>query len=457
MLTSSGFRAKRTKVLVGVVTVVVAAGALLAVPANAASRSVKTAAAKCADPSGTVKIGVVLFGGVATNVQGVGGNTSLTPKDQAIVDNFKRGADALTAAGGLAGCKVEAVVHDFSAQAGDFNLESQKECTDFTQDNKVIAVFTNAYETKNLIDCLGKAKVPVFAFAGLYPPTCADYKTYAGYLYNPIGVASCRFAAFPGIWKKAGLFPPNPKVGILALDDGSGEGAYIANKVYTPALTKLKIPSETFSYPTAVSAETAAKTSAALSSAVLRFKTDGVNVVIMTPSAAQGPAFFIPQAQAQNFFPNYGFTTSDALMAIAQIPAAAAGVKKGISISWSIADLPLSTLIAAKQLPPNPAITRCAKWADPGMLTQAVFYSYCDFINVLAAAFKGATKTDAATLRKGIEALGTSFDSSTTFGGATKFGKGRYDAVSAAQLLQFNPTTKAFEYLKPNQKPTPIP
>jgi hypothetical protein len=435
------------------VTAVVAAGALLAVPANAAVRSVKTAAATtCADPSGTVEIGVVLFGGVATNVSGVGGDTSLSPSDQAIVDNYANGAAALTAAGGLAGCKVKAVVHNFSAASGDFNQESQKECTAFTQDNKVIAVFTNAYETQVAIECLGKAKVPVFAFAGSYPPTCADYKTFAGYIYSPNGVASCRFASFPGIWQKAGLFPKNAKVGILAIDDGSGQGAYIANKVFAPALKKLGYTSETYSYPTAVSAQTATQTSAVLGSAILKFKTDGVNVVIMTPSAAQGPAFFLPQAATQNFFPSYGFATSDALTAVTTI--GAAGVKKGIAISWNIDDLPLT---AQQALPVNPAITSCAKWSTPSQMALTGSSNYCDFLNILAAAFKGATKTDAATLKKGIEALGTTFDSSTTYGGATKFAKGHYDGVSVVQVLQFNPTTKSFEFIKANQKVTPLP
>jgi hypothetical protein len=449
-------RAKRTTLLVGVVTAVLAASALHAMPASATGLRVTKQAASttCADPSGSVKVGLVFFGGVASNVTDLGGGSlaQLSPSDQAIVENYNKGIDALNAAGGLAGCQVEAVIHNFSAASPDFNQESQKECTSFTQDNKVIAVYTAAFETKVAFDCLAKAKTPVFAFGGSYPPTCADYKKYSGYIYSPVGVATCRFGSFIGIWNKAGLFPKGAKVGILALDDGSGQGAYVANKIYMPALKKLKIPSEMVSFPGATSESSATTTSAALGNAILKFKTDGVNVVIMTPNAAQGPAFFMPQAASQSFFPNYGLNSGDMLSIASAVGGSA--IKTGIAISWSIADLPLAVQQA---LPTNSAITTCAAWSAPTQTTVTGSSAYCDFLNILQAAFKGATKTDPATLQKGIDALGQSFVSSVTYGGATKFAKGRYDGVTVAQVLKFNPTNKAFELLKPNQKVTPIP
>jgi hypothetical protein len=435
------------------VAVVLVFAAAVAVPAGAAKTAATT---KCADPSGTVKVGLSYFGGVAQNLGDIGAGDvgALDPGAQAIINGYKGGIAALNAAGGLAGCQVAPVFFNFSAQSPDFNQESQQECAAFTQDNKVIAVFTAGFETKVAVDCFAKAKTPLFSYAGSYQPSCADLKKYAGYVYLPIGVATCRYGSFVNLWNKAGLFPKDAKVGILALDDGSGQGQYVADKVYAPALKKLKIPSESFSFPSATSGAAFSATNSAMGAAILKFKSDGVNVVIMTPAGAQAPAAFLPQAATQGFFPNYGFSSSDALVIVNSLGASA--VKKGIAISWLIGDLPLT---AQQALPPNPAIEGCAPWSTstPNVLTLTGSSSYCDFLNILQAGFKNATKTDPASLKKGIEALGTSFVSSMTYGGKSKFGKGDYDGITAAQMLKFDPPSKSWEYVSPSQKATAIP
>jgi hypothetical protein len=443
-------RAGRTKAITGVVVVLLAFGTLLAVPAGAVKHATAT---KCSDPSGTVKVGLSYFGGVEQNVGdlGAGDIASLSPGTQAIINGYRAGIAALNDAGGLAGCQVEPVIFNFSAASPDFNQESQQECAAFTQDNKVIAVFATAYETKVGVDCFAKAKTPMFQMAGSYVPTCDDMKKYAGYIYLPDGVAGCNTASFVGIWKKAGLFPADAKVGILVFDDGTGQGKTIADKVWTPELKKLKIPVETFSFPGATSESTFANTNTALGAGLLKFKSDGVNVILFTPSAGQASAAFLPQAASQGYFPNYGFNTADGLTIATSVGATA--IKTGIAISWGIADLPVT---AQQALPTNPAITACAKWSMPNPLGLTGSSTYCDFLSILQAGFANQTKANAASLKKGIDALGTSWKSSVTYGGASRFKKNHYDGVSMIQVLKFNPDAKAWEYLKPNQKAQPI-
>jgi hypothetical protein len=456
MLTASSSRTRRTWSLLLAVAMAVGASIVAMADPAAAQSSTTTSSTKCADPSGKVKVGLSYFGGVSNNLQGIGADQTaqLTPADQAIVDGYQRGIDYLNQNGGLAGCQVQAVTFNFKASAPDFNQLSQQECAAFTQDNKVIAVYAPAFETKVAVDCYAKAKTPLFQIGNNYAPTCQDETKYAGFVYAPTGIATCRFGSFIGVWKNAGLFPANPKVGILALDDGSGQGTTLANKIWTPALKKLKIPAETFTYPAATSESGFAATSAAMANGILKFKADGVNVVLFTPSGAQGVASFMPQAATQNFFPNYGLDTADALQ-IAQTLGGSA-IKKGIAISWAFGDLPLSE---QNQLPANSAATGCAKWKPPAAAAATIDGSstYCDFINLLQAGFKGATATDAKTLRKGIEALGTSFVSSITYGGATKFGPGRYDGAYQVRLLQYDPNTKSFPFKSGSTKTITIP
>ena len=430
------------------VVVSVAVGALFTGWAGAAS----TTATKCADPSGTVKVGMSYFGSVGSAVDQVSGQGDLAPADQAIVDGYKKGIAALNDAGGLAGCQVEGVFFNFKATESDFNQNSQQECAAMTQDNKVIAMYATAYETRVAVDCFAKAKTPFFQVGGNYLPTCADYQKYAGYLYSPSGIASCRYGPFIDIWNEAGLFPKDANVGILVQTDGSGANEALADKVWGPRLKKLKIPFQTFKYTGAVSVASFAQVNAQLANALLKFKSDGVNVVLFTPGGGQAIAAFPGQANTQGFFPVYGLDSADGL-ANATLAAPSATMKGAIGVSYAILDLPLS---AQQDLPTNSAITECATWTAPSTTTLTGASSFCDYLNILHDALGDAKDTKPATLKAGIEGLGTSFVSSLTYDGKTKFGKNRYAGGIVARVLQYDDATDSFVFM-PGQKPKIIP
>jgi hypothetical protein len=429
------FSSRARSSLAALAVVTLAGAALFAGPAGAAD----SATSECPDPSGTLKLGMSYFGSVSTNLGQIGADTDLVPADQAVVDGYKRAIAALNDAGGIAGCTVEPVFFNFSAQAPDFNQESQQECTSFTQDNKVFAVYAAAYETKVAVDCFAKAKVPFFTAGGNYPPSCDDAKVYAGYVYTPSGIYTCRFGAFIKLWNDAGLFPKDAKVGILVKDDGSGQGDFLADKVWIPELKKLKIPVTTFNYTGATAGAKRAEVGAALGNAILQFKAEGVNVILFTPAGAQAPAFFMPQANTQGYYPSYGITTSDSLAIAAQLGGDA--MKVGYGISWATTDLPLED---QQQLPANTAAADCAAWSTPSTTAIAGASGLCDFIHIMNQSMEGATKADAATLKKGIAALSTKFASSVTYDSATKFTKQRSDGGIKAMVLEFDPAAKVW-------------
>jgi hypothetical protein len=433
---------------VGLAVLGLGVGALFTESVGAA----ETSTTECADPSGTVKIGMSYFGNVGSAVTQVGGEGELVPADQAIVDGYKRGIAALNEAGGLAGCQVEGVFFNFKSADSDYNNNSQQECAAMTQDNKVVAMFAAAFETKVAVDCFAKAKTPFFYSGTNYSASCADYQQYAGYLYNPSGIAPCRFGSFIDIWDDVGLFPADANVGILVQTDGSGSNEFLADKVWAPKLKKLKIPYQTFKYTGAVSVASFAQVNAELSNALLKFKSDGVNVVLFTPGGGQGVAAFPGQANAQSFFPAYGLDSADGLLNATGI-APNATMEGAIGISWAILDIPLT---AQQALPPNPAITECAEWATPSTTILTGASSYCDFLNIMQATLGDAKNTSPATLKKAIEGLGTSFLSSLTYDGKTKFGKNKYTGGTVAHVLQYDPATDSFVAM-PGEKPRIIP
>jgi hypothetical protein len=407
---------------------------------------------ECADPSGTVKLGMSYFGNVGSAVTQVGGEGELVPADQAIVDGYEKGIAALNEAGGLAGCQVEGVFFNFKSADSDYNNNSQQECAAMTQDNKVVAMFAAAFETKVAVDCFAKAKTPFFYSGTNYSASCADYEQYAGFLYNPSGIAPCRFGAFIDIWDDAGLFPADANVGILVQTDGSGSNEFLADKVWGPKLKKMKIPYQTFKYTGAVSVASFAQVNAELSAALLKFKSDGVNVVLFTPGGGQGVAAFPGQANAQGFFPKYGLDTADGMLNATGI-APNATMEGAIGISWSIIDIPLT---AQQALPPNPSITKCAEWATPSTTFLTGASAFCDYLNILQQTLGDAKNTTPATLKKAIAGLGTSFVSSVTYDGKTKFGKDRFTGGTVARVLQYDPATDSFVAM-PDQKPRVIP
>ncbi|MEX1008994.1 MAG: ABC transporter substrate-binding protein [Acidimicrobiia bacterium] len=421
--------------------------------ATAADGSSSTAATKCADPSGKVNLGVSYFSNAASVAQNaIGADTSNVPADQAIVDGLKAGVTQLNAAGGLAGCDVNLVTYRYPASTPDWGQQSQQECTAFTQDVKVFAVFSaGSYENHVGVECFTKAKLPFFVSGGKYQPTCDDLKKGAPYLYYVNGVASCRFNQLVTLWNKAGLFPKDAKVGIMAADDGTGQGDYVANKAYGPALKKLKIPYEVASYHQTASASDLSNTTVTMNAAILKFKNDGVNVVIFTPGGATTVAF-LTSANSQGFYPAYGLNTSDALALKAQLGAEAMKTK-AIAVSWQITDLPLQ---AQQALPANPAITECATWTAPSTTTLTGVSGYCDFLNLLQASLGKAKDVKPATLRKGIDAQGTKFKATTTYNGDLKFGaKVNGGNIDEVQMLQYDPATKTFVKI-PGTKPVPL-
>ena len=194
-----------------------------------------------------------------------------------------------------------------------------------------------------------------------------------------------------------------------------------------------------------------ANTNASMANAILKFKADGVNVVLMTPAGPAAPAAFMPQAVNQDFFPAYGLTTADGLGVSASLGGSA--IKQAVGVSWSTLDLPLAEQQA---LPANSAVTECATWSAPSTQSVSGTSPYCDFINVLQAGFANAKKADPASLEKGIYALGNTFVSSMHYDGATQLGPKAYGGAVQAQMLTFDPATKTW-VLKAGQKTVTIP
>lgn len=422
---SSGGRTSRSATAAGP-----AAGSAAVVPGASCARAVKIGVSFSSDE------------GAAFAAVGHPDNaTGFTTYAQTLKQGYQIAVDQLNRNGGLAGCKVVLGFHDFSAfAAGGASSESQKECTDFAEDQHVFAVVPGiggVLENSVLIECLAQHHVPVVWNGIKYTPSAADYTKHRGYLYQTAGLTIDRLRpAIPAL-ARAGYFGAGAKVGILVADDGTGNNQRLVRDLWKPELAALHIPVSQFSYKGIDGFQQAGGTSSQFASAVLQFKNAGVNRVLFTPDGGDGLIFFTAAAESQGFRPRYALTTGSTPAGISNAPADQA--KGAMAVSWQVNDLlnlnaPPGSFPA---VPLNSSRTQCNKtytsFATAHGAPVASFYPWCDALALLQTVGK-AKVVSVAALLSGVESLASTFDPANAWAPA-RFGPGHYDGASAVRVL----------------------
>ncbi len=410
------------------------------------------AAAAGSTCSQTVKIGVSYSSDIATGLAAVGNPSAATQfgdyvqQQQAL---YQRMADDINARGGLAGCKVALVYHDFKALGSDgFSGESQTECSDFAEDQHVFAVISTTLENRTLVDCLAQHNVVNLFYGFTYNPTAADLAKYRGYFYQPSYVAAHRYGPFIDQLAGAGYFPSGAKVGILLADDGSGVNTDLVNNVWKPRLAALGINPVVFTFHQIESYSDVAGVTSQLSAAVLQFKAAGVDHVMSTPDNGDAVIFFTQVADSQGFHPRYALTTAAVPSAWGTEPASQR--PNALTVSYSIGDLgAVDDDREVASNPPNDARAHCDALyqGQTGNAPLATAYRVCDAFNFLAAALSGASAVTADALLAGAENLGSSLALSDGYSNATFSPPGHYDGGSATRVMQWDEGSQVWRYV----------
>jgi len=396
----------------------------------------------------TVKVGATYSSDVNAALAAAGNPSAATQYSgyvKALQAEYQAGADHLNSNGGLGGCKVELAYYDFHSLSSDgFDAESQRECTSLAQDQHVALAFIFGLETKTLIDCMAKYRIPVSYHGGEYTvPNDRDYSTYRGYLYQETGIATDRWAPFIDDLAAAGYFDNGSKVGILLADDGNGNNQHLVNDIWKPRLAALGYPNPTvFTFTQLKSYAAIGDTQAQFSSAVLRFKAAGIDHLIATPDSGNVTLFFPQQAESQNFHPRYAFTSVNYPELMKNVPADQAA--RSMSVSFLNSDAENPGQMATN--PPNASRAQCDSLFKGKTNGGPAPYLYCDFMDVVAAALRGARQMDAPTLLAGIESLGTSIPGAANYGG-TRLSPGRYDGGTVVRVMEWDPAIKDYRYV----------
>jgi len=340
----------------------------------------------------------------------------------------------VNAHGGLAGRAVTAVYHATDPTSGTFQSQAEAACAAFTQDDKVFAVVGTVL-AENEVDCLAKTNTPFLAqSAALFER--ANYTRHPGIMWQPFMVSAERQGPWIDSLVTQGYFGTGAKIGLLDMDHPMYKR--FADGVIKPRLASHGLQvADTVSFTVPDSAAGAGSLFTQASNAVLRFRSEGITHVILSPSGSAIPFAFMQPAESQGFRPRYGLNSLDVPAFLTQ-NVQLAQLHGALGVGW----LPASDLFYKEVAHGvNPAEDLC--YAITKRNGDEV-KRYCDGLFFLKAALDRAPEFSAAGLRVGADSLGTGYDSPWTL--ATRFAPGRFDGARQARPLAFVDDCGCFRY-----------
>lgn len=411
-----------------------AVGATAAGRGSARGSSSALASAPTAPTRGTVKIGFGYPNNLSAAYAAFGAN-NLTG------DDWKTYIEPIVAwmnaHGGLAGRAITAIYHATDPTNGTFQSQAEAECAAFTQDDHVFAVIGTVL-ADNQSDCFAKANTPFLAqTASLYDHTM--YDRHLGLVYQPFMISAERQGVWIDSLASQKYFAAGGKVGLLEMDDGVYHR--FADTVIKPKLAAHRIQlTDEFAFTPPDSAAGAGSLFAQANNAVLRFRAENINEVILAPTGGTIPFVFMQSADSQGYRPRYALNSLEVPAFVTQnVPVAQ--LTGSVGVGW----LPASDVYYKEVAHGvNPAEDLC--YAITKRNGDEV-KRYCDGLFFLAAALQKAPAFTPAGLRAGVEALGTSYDSPWTF--ATRLGPNRYDGARQVRALAFVDACACYRYNGP--------
>lgn len=342
--------------------------------------------------------------------------------------------------GGFGGRKLQALYYDYNLTT-DTNTQDQSACAYYTQDNKSFAILGG----DELLAACGQSAGALVIGAG--NATGATFQKYPN-LIDPDGIALDRLGAVTatGLYN-AGYF--TGKLGLVTWDDPNYR-ATITNG-YMPILSQHHItPAQTVYIAVPQQIGALGDMSAAVSSAVTKFKALGIDHVIIQDGPAgvwSGAGLtleWMDQAKSQNYFPRYGQNANNA-PGWSVLPSDQ--MNKALAIDDSDYDpsddqgwhtnQARNQCFAIEAQAGYPVNTSNAN--DEGIAATA-----CDYVFFLQRVINSLPEITTAGFIQAAERLGTSFSNALIFG--SKFEPGRRDGADEVRTEEYFSSCSCLKY-----------
>jgi hypothetical protein len=345
--------------------------------------------------------------------------------------------------GGINGRPMEPYYYEWNV--ADPNDSPAVGCVKLTEDDRVFAIITVVNIDENMVACAARHRT-ILVNASFGAGDSYYYQQFGDFFFSPSLLTLDRQKKLLLDSLRANsVFKPEAKVGIL-LDSTDPMYKRVSDTVIAPTLRGWKVPYQTFAF----------SSEADFSAAVLRFRNDGVNIVIFSSSSAIPPLLFMRQADSQGWAPRYyAMTDSDDSNTNGDY-APRSQTQKIIGVGA----LPISN-VAVSEHPTSPVEERClalmrkAGENDTNRRSSLTAEPYCEAVWEFEAVTKrvaGDITSDA--WRAAFPTIGTSYTPVTAF--STDFGTGRHDNASAYRELFWKPECSCVSYRGP-LRPIPLP
>lgn len=345
----------------------------------------------------------------------------------------------LNARGGLAGHKIVPVYYkDNYLTGGSWATTEQAMCQFFTSDHHVFAVVMQVNSQSTLLpSCFAHAHTVMVDGTN---STYLDDQTaaqFAPYYYRPDELSLSDYGSYIDDLVKRGFLTSHDRIGLLRYN--TPRQANVDNKVIRPALARhgLHLASE-FAYNSLSSAVDLSSAATASLSAVLKFRSQRIDRIILMASQGPIPFTFMPVAQTQGFHPEYAVTSSDLPNFVAS-NAPKQQMGGAVGVGWN-----RSEDIPSRSWNDVPAWKLCGTIAGKLGLPKATWAYTCDQFFFLHDALEHARSVTAAALRQGADALGSGFQSASA--PATNFSAGKTMGISSVRELTFESRCNCFLY-----------
>jgi len=396
--------------------------------------------------TGPIPVGFIVQANGAEVAKSLGADNLQNGNERPMVEALVADANAR---GGINGRPLKPVYFAFDPQTqGDFATIQQQACATFTEDNRVVAVLMgwHAFADHQLEDCLQRRGVVAVNSAGILTGGEQTLSRLPDVVAPP-GVALGRQArAYIASIGRQGFFGSGVKVGVIALD--TPEYKVAVERELLPALRRQGVSAQPdlVYYPALQSTADVSRQSAAMSSAVLRFRGNGVSRVVFLQQGINGPYMFMQAAESQGYRPRYALSSTDGPSALA--PLASPNQLRGtVGMGW----VPVLDVPADKDTSPAPRRKACLdllrKKTAETFTTRTVEYvglAFCDSLWFFELAAGRASSVDLAGVRTAVAGLGTTYESPLVL--RSRFGPGMRDGAAVSRDLRYVDSCSCFAY-----------
>jgi hypothetical protein len=357
---------------------------------------------------------------------------------------YQAALDEVNARGGVAGRQLVPVFFEISA-ADDIDASQQRACEAFTVDNKVLMIY---FRGEIVAECALEAGILVSTGGGTGPV----FEKYPNLFTSPAIRLERLFQVTVRAMVKAGWHEPAPKwptgkIGLITWD--TPEYRYAMEHGYEVGLQEAGLKAEDIRYiAVPAAAGSIAEASAAISNAVLAFRSKGIDHVFIGDGSAgifSGTGLtllFLTNAESQGYYPRYGFNTNNSPDFDSHPPAQLSGM------------LAIDSMDTAPEndegIEPNPMRERCFEIMRNAGLpvgqwqTQLHAVAGCEMAWFTEAIVSRAADTTLPNMIAAGESLGTSYRSPYSYG--NRFGPGQHDGVALFRALAWDDGCECIEY-----------